>query len=540
MEMTTPAPATSTHAPGSPSFGRAGTGVAVDHTADLATLAALASKPHALADVLRGALESLRDVVPYDLAAIYELKDDKLALRLATGPVADERISGHELELRKFPTIRRALELRRPVALDEHHHHGGEGDPYDGILDLPAGHSCMVVPLFAADHSLGIITLDRTSCGAYPAEIVQLAGVYGQIVSIAMEFAEQTRLLATFRRQLREENRLLKEENGAQTWAIRQLDASQSPVMQQTVRLARQVATADLPVLILGETGTGKEVLAQAIHAWSSRSEGPFVKLNCAAIPENLVESELFGHVKGAFSGAVQARDGRFATANGGTLLLDEIGDMPAAAQAKLLRVLQEGTFEPVGSDETVRVDVRVIAASHVDLAMAVERGEFREDLYYRLAAFPLRLPPLRDRLEDLPTIAGDILGRLERRTGRGPWSLSGPARASLLAHGWPGNIRELANAIERATIVRAAGEIQASDLAIAPSPRPADPIDLGGNEELPDFAQMQRRYFTEVLRRTSGRIYGEDGAAVVVGLKPTTLQSRLKKLGLEPAAFRK
>src|SRR5690606_37865212 len=217
------------------------------------------------------------------------------------------------------------------------------------------------------------------------------------------------------------------------------------------VRVAKQVAASQLPVLIGGETGSGKEVLAQAIHAWSPRSEGPFVKLNCAAIPENLVESELFGHVKGAFSGAAMARRGRFLTANGGSILLDEIGDMPLGAQAKLLRVLQEGTFEALGSDDTIRVDVRVIAATHTDLREAVQNGTVREGLYDRLAGFPIQLPALRDRVEDIPIIASEVLERLAAKTGRGPWTLSNPALERLVAHPWPGNVRELANVLERA-----------------------------------------------------------------------------------------
>src|SRR5690606_11260422 len=217
-------------------------------------------------------------------------------------------------------------------------------------------HSCMVVPLFASNRTLGLITLDRAVCEPYTPDVVQLAGVYGQIVSMAMLFAEQTQLLSRYRHQLREEKRLLQEEVGGVDWAIRQLESSRSNKMADLVRVAKQVAASQLPVLIGGETGSGKEVLAQAIHAWSPRSKGPFVKLNCAAIPENLVESELFGHVKGAFSGAAMARRGRFLTANGGSILLDEIGDMPLGAQAKLLRVLQEGTFEALGSDDTIRV----------------------------------------------------------------------------------------------------------------------------------------------------------------------------------------
>lgn len=512
----------------------------IDHAADLRRLAEMASRPQALADVLRGALASLRDVVPYDLAAVYELEKNELRLRLASGPLADERIAGHTLDLARFPTIADAIERRRPVAQTEEQHNSDEGDPYDGVLDLPPGHSCMVVPLFASDRNLGIITLDRTTCETYSPNVVQMAGVYGQIISIAMLFAEQAELLQRYRRQLNEEKRLLQQETGGGRWAIRALEASLSEPMQHVVRMAKQVAGADLPVLISGETGTGKEVLAQAIHAWSPRADRPFVKLNCAALPENLVESELFGHVKGAFSGAAVERRGRFLTANGGTLLLDEIGDMSLGTQAKLLRVLQEGTFEPVGSDRSVKVDVRVLAASHVELREAVREGRFREDLYYRLAGFPLLLPPLRERTEDVPGIAGGVLESLARRTGRGPWTLGKDVLELLVRHPWPGNVRELVNVLERAVILQPAGEIRPEHIVLVPGTVTARPsLPAATDAAFPMFDDMQRAYFERALQRTSGKIYGDDGAAALVGMKPTTLQSRLKKLGIDPAKAR-
>ncbi len=511
----------------------------IDHASDLRRLAEMASRPQALSDVLRGALASLRDVVPYDLAAVYELDRNELRLRLASGPLADERVTGHTLRLDRFPSIAHALERRSPVAQTQEQHNSDEGDPYDGVLDLPAGHSCMVVPLFASERNLGIITLDRTQCQTYSPQVVQLAGVYGQIVSIAMLFAEQAELLQRYRRQLTDEKRLLLQRTGGGRWAIGALEASLSEPMQHVVRLAKQVSAADLPVLISGETGTGKEVLAQAIHAWSPRADQPFITLNCAALPENLVESELFGHVKGAFSGAASERRGRFLTANGGTLLLDEIGDMSLATQAKLLRVLQEGTFEPVGADRPVRVDVRVLAASHVDLREAVRAGRFREDLYYRLAGFPLELPPLRERLADLASIAGGVLASLAQRTGRGPWTLGSRVLEALARHPWPGNVRELVNVLERAVILQPSGELRLQHIMLNPDRVSRPPAPNVAEATFVAFDDMQRAYFERALARTSGKIYGDDGAAALVGMKPTTLQSRLKKLGIDPADMR-
>ena len=515
----------------------------VDYTADLHALAALVAGRASTEDVLDRALDALGSVIPHDLAVVFRLEGKKLRAVAASGPLADSRVRRHALDLARFPTIRRALERRAPVALAEHHH-AGEGDPFDGVLDLPDGHACMVVPLFAGDQSLGVITLDGHACGMYPPDHVRLAGVYGQLVSLALLFADQAALLDRYRHQLKEENRLLADAAGVND-AGRRLEASNARSMVEVVRLARQVAPADLPVLIRGETGTGKEVLAHAIHGWSPRVDGPFVKLNCSAIPENLVESELFGHVKGAFSGADRDRRGRFVTANGGTLLLDEIGDMPLSAQAKLLRVLQEGTFEPVGSDRTVRVDVRVLAATHVDLEAAVAEGRFRQDLYYRLAVFPLRIPALRERAEDTVAIAREWLDQEALRSRRGPWTLPSETRAAIERAPWPGNVRELLNALERATILQSSGALAPSHLGLieglgrggAPATPPSSPAGTPtappAPVPLPNFEENERRYLRAVLAATDGKLYGPDGAAAIVDLPPTTLRSRLVKLGL-------
>jgi transcriptional regulator with GAF, ATPase, and Fis domain len=511
----------------------------LDLTHDLGALAALAGKPHAIGDLLSHALHAMAALISYDLAAVYTLEPDgdTLSVRAAQGPLADgpngAKLRSHRLSLLKSPSIARALTQRQPTVF-EAHDHTHEGDPYDGVLDLPAGHSCMVVPLHAGDRDLGMITFDRTVCAIYPEQSVALAGVYGQIVAMALVFAEQAALVDRYRHQLEAHNRLLRAETSPDD-VVRSLEQSRAPAMQALVRLCRLVARAETPVLIQGETGVGKEVIAQAIHQWSGRADGPFIKLNCAAIPAEMVESELFGHVKGAFSGAVRDRPGRFRTANGGTLLLDEIGDMPAAAQSKLLRVLQSGTFEPLGSDRTVRVDVRVLAATHVDLQSAATLGEFREDLYYRLAVFPLQIPPLRARPEDALDIAQ---AHLHTRRG-GPWTLSAAAQSALLSHPWPGNVRQLINALERATIITSAGEITPAALglvsaglarALEPPPRPAVASSAGVFET---YAAHERSHLQAALDRAGGKVYGAGGAAALLGLKPTTLHSKLKKHGL-------
>jgi transcriptional regulator with GAF, ATPase, and Fis domain len=505
-----------------------------DYAADLAELTRLVVGEASLSEVLGQALGALREVVPYDLAAVFRLRDDRLHVVAAAGPLDGPAIRRHTLDLARFPTVRRALQVRRPIPLEAHDHAGDEGDPFDGVLDLPHGHSCMVVPLFAGDRTLGLITLDRTQCAVYPDDAVRLAGLYGQLVSMAMHFADQAALLDRYRHQLQAENRRLRAEAGGGAEACRRVETSFDASMRQLARLARQVAESGLPVLLHGETGSGKEVLAHAIHHWSPRADGPLVAINCAALPENLVESELFGHVKGAFSGATRDRPGAFRTANGGTLLLDEIGELSPAIQAKLLRVLQEGTFQPVGSDTADRVDVRVIAATHVDLARAVEQGRFREDLYYRLAVFPLRVPPLRERPDDIVPIALDLLDGWARDRRRGPWTLTPDAERALRAGRWPGNVRELRNALERATILRPNGALDAADLGLAPAPsQPARRPEPAPAVSPPSHEDAERAYFRALLAWTDGRIAGPGGAAEIAGMPPSTLRSRLDRLGM-------
>jgi transcriptional regulator with GAF, ATPase, and Fis domain len=504
----------------------------LDYSADLHALAQLVAAPLATSEILERGLEALGRAIPYDLAAVFRLEGDTARVIATAGRLAGPHVRRHVLRLQRFPSIRRALESRRPLPLEQHHHASEEGDPYDGVIDLPHGHACMVVPLFAGEQNLGLITLDRRVCGPYGPEVVELAGVYGQIMSLTLYVADLALLLERYRNQVNEHNRLLMEESGGADEAVSWLEASLDPSMVELVRYARQVAGSSLPVLVLGETGTGKEVVAHAIHAWSPRVEAPFVKLNCSSIPENLVESELFGHVRGAFSGADRQRPGRFVTANGGTLLLDEIGDMPLAAQAKLLRVLEHGTFEPVGSDASVKVDVRVVAATHVDLEEAVRAGRFREDLYYRLAVFPLTVPPLRERPGDILLIASGFLEREHLRTRRGPWTLGEAACEALSQARWAGNVRELINALERATLLQPVGLIEPHHLALRNG---AQPTRYAPSPRAPrrSWEQNERDYLVDILRQAEGKLYGRDGAAAIAQLKPTTLRSKLVKHGL-------
>jgi len=510
----------------------------LDLSRDLQELAVLAADPASVDDLLSRALETLADIIPYDLGAVLLLDDDSLIVRCARGPLSNDKVRAHRIKLDQLPLVRRVLHSRQARAVKEHTHEE-EGDPYDGVLDLPAGHACMVVPLYAADRTLGAMTFDRAECVPYDDDVVRWAQVFGQIISLALLSAEQAHLLLRYQHQLRAENRAMKEDAAPVVDATSVLEDSRSPRMQELVRLAKAVAQTESPVLLYGETGTGKEVLARAIQGWSHRRGRPFISLNCAALPESLVESELFGHVKGAFTGASASREGRFLAANGGHLFLDEIGDLPLGAQAKLLRVLQEGTFEPVGSDRTMKVDVRILAATHKDLAHLVEEGLFREDLYFRLNVFPLQLPPLRERTEDLPLLAGGILHTIHARTGRGPWTLSQALLTELEQKPWRGNVRELQNELERATILSAAGPLDPTVMTRAPTTTSKRPS-LHDDTHIVSLQENERRHVERALQHTDGKIYGKGGAAELLDINPTTLVSRMKKLGIRGSRERK
>jgi PAS domain S-box-containing protein len=310
-----------------------------------------------------------------------------------------------------------------------------------------------------------------------------------------------------------------------------------SAALQSALADVDQVAGTDASVLILGETGTGKELVARAIHTRSRRKSKPLIKVNCAAIPADLVESELFGHEKGAFTGATSKREGRFELADGGTIFLDEIGELSVELQVKLLRVLQEGEFEPVGSSRTRKVDVRVLSATNRDLSAMMRAGSFREDLYYRLSVFPIRLPPLRERGDDVALLAEVFAQRFASKMGRSVAALTDDGKRRLSAYEWPGNVRELANVIERAVIMSQGGRLDL-DRAIPESvarsnARPS--LDGGPTRirTVDELAELERENLRRALDETNWKVAGADGAAAMLGMKPSTLASRMKALGI-------
>ena len=302
----------------------------------------------------------------------------------------------------------------------------------------------------------------------------------------------------------------------------------QSSVLTSALSKVEKVAPTESTVLIQGETGTGKELIARAIHSRSNRSEKPLIKVNCAAIPSGLVESELFGHERGAFTGAIAKRIGRFELANGGTIFLDEIGELPADAQSKLLRVLQEREFERVGGTALIKADVRVIAATNRDLLRGVKDKTFREDLYYRLNVFPIELPPLRNRAGDIPQLVHFLVSKFAMRVGRRIENVSRTAMEHLQSYPWPGNVRELENVLERTVILSNSATLEIEpEMLVLPS------HDVVADHKASTLEQVEREHIARALKQTDGVINGERGAAKVLGLHPNTLRSRMKKFNI-------
>jgi len=341
-------------------------------------------------------------------------------------------------------------------------------------------------------------------------------------------FAEIERL----QQQLEAENAYLREE--VDTAHAFGSIVGQSPVLCRMLSQVELVAPTDATVLILGESGTGKELVAREIHERSRRASRPLIKVNCSAVPREVSESEFFGHVRGAFTGALRDRPGRFQLAHGGTIFLDEVGDLPLDLQPKLLRVLQEGQYERVGEDATRHVDVRVVAATNRDLPVEVRGGRFREDLYYRLGVFPIELPPLRARRDDIPSLARHFVSVASQRLGLPAPHITVQDCEELARYDWPGNVRELQNVVERAVIV-SRGERLRLDLVLldraAARARRASPDEIIPEAE---WRLRERANILAALRRAGGRIYGDGGAAALLGIKPSTLQSRLRALRIQ------
>jgi formate hydrogenlyase transcriptional activator len=389
--------------------------------------------------------------------------------------------------------------------------------------------SLVSFPLIFEDQLLGTLDIAHPPSEGLLDCCFQVAKQVAHLVAIALHNSLMVEEVQRLNRLLDRENTLLKEE-------IRQIKresryVAESPPMRRVLERVRLVAPSNTTVLIRGETGTGKEGLARLVHEWSPRFGAPFVVVNLGAIPESLIESELFGHEKGAFTGASRRRPGRFEQAEGGTIFLDEVGDAPPSVQVRLLRVLQEREVQRVGGTDTLRVDVRVVAATNRNLEEMVKSGAFREDLYYRLAIFPIEIPALRERPEEIRPLAAHFLQRHAALMHRKPPHVPEDAWRALETYSWPGNVRELENFLQRALILSPGVSLSLPDLPSA-ARRPEAPAQAAAPRRFDDEV---RDVIRRALRATGGKLYGPDGAAALLGLKPTTLQGKMKKYRIGP-----
>ncbi|MEX2223991.1 MAG: sigma 54-interacting transcriptional regulator [Candidatus Rokuibacteriota bacterium] len=468
---------------------------------------------------------AVKEAIAFDRASLtlYEPgRDVSRVYALAGGSVARAFPVGAELP-RVGTHLQTVLDERRPVVCRDLA--AARRSPTEDVLLREGLRSYVAAPLVAKGRVLGALEIGSQAPDRYSDDdatfVGEIAGQIATAVDNMLAYEEIARLKA----QLEQENVYLQEEIKTNFEHI----VGQSQAMRRVLKAVETVAPTDACVLILGETGTGKELVARAVHDLSARRRKALVKVNCAAIPVGLFESELFGHEKGAFTGALARRIGRFELADGGTIFLDEIGELPLDLQAKLLRVLQEGEFERVGG-ATIRTDVRVIAATNRDLEKAMAEGRFRADLFYRLNVFPIQIPPLRERPEDVPPLARYFVARYGRQLGKVIETIPQPVMERLASYRWPGNARELENVIERAVIMSSGPRLELGEWVSAPGPAPEE----GRAQTL---EELERNHILGMLERTAWRVSGPRGAAKLLGLKPTTLEARMKRLGIKRKA---
>jgi Nif-specific regulatory protein len=381
----------------------------------------------------------------------------------------------------------------------------------------------LAVPMRVKDRCVGVIEIiNKLDGGGFSDEDLQWIEIFATQAAIAVQNARSFQ-------KVQEEVYLLQDE--LQTDRGYHTFVGQSKAIQDKLQIARRAAATDSSVLLLGESGVGKELFAEQIHLHSPRSNGPLIRVNCAALPENLLESELFGHVKGAFTDATSDRRGRFELADHGTIFLDEIGDLPLNLQVKLLRVIQQRSFEPVGGSEPIRVDVRIVAATNIDIEAEVEGGRFRADLYYRLNVLPIYIPPLRERREDIPPLAEFFLKRFNREIKKQIASFSSEAIEALLSYYWPGNVRELENAVERAVVV-SQGDVIFPEVFALESGVNARPDEYGGKSLKEAVNVFKRHYIRQALERNE---WNQTRASRLLGIQRTYLSRLVKELQITP-----
>ncbi|MGB9486729.1 MAG: sigma 54-interacting transcriptional regulator [Terriglobia bacterium] len=478
-----------------------------------------------LRELLKEIAACLRRVIRHDYTALalYDPATNEMRLRALDFPEGKGLIQEEMAIPLEGSAGGEVFTTRKPLLVD-----AANTNRYQSPISRLAvaeGLKCFcILPLFTSTRDLGILALGTLAEDSFQQEDVDLLTQVANQIAIAVENALAYREIAELKNKLAEEKLYLEEE--IRTEHNFQEAIGESAALKRALSQAETVAPTDSTVLILGETGTGKEMIARATHDLSRRREGTFVKINCAAIPTGLLESELFGHEKGAFTGAIAQKIGRFELAHHGTLFLDEVGDIPLELQPKLLRVLQEREFERLGGTRTLRVDVRVVAATNRNLAQMVEEGLFRRDLYYRLNVFPIMVPPLRERSEDIPLLVRYFVQKYARLMDRRIETISAEEMDALTRYHWPGNVRELENLIERAVI-------------LSPGPELRLPVaELEQHSEIPSNLTLQaaeREHILRVLHETNWVVGGPHGAATRLAMKRTTLQSKMRKLGISP-----
>ncbi len=488
------------------------------------------------------AYEAIRRVVSFDRAAFLLHQPETKTLKLVSMDSDESEFFrlGKDYDLEETRISAWVLDRQQAVVrgdLEKEQQSAG-----DQRLVAEGIQSYCVLPLVAMGKSIGTFTVWSETKNRYSEADAELLQEVANQVALAIANMKSYEEIASLKARLEKENVYLQEE--IRTEHNFEEIVGNSAALLDLLRRVDQVAPTDSSVLIYGETGTGKELIARAIHNRSMRRNRPLVKVNCSAISAGLVESELFGHVKGAFTGAFERRIGRFELADGGTIFLDEVGELPLETQVKLLRVLQEREFEPVGSNRTVRVDVRIIAATNRSLRESINAGTFRSDLYYRLNVFPLEVPPLRERSADIPQLAMFFLSRYSRNLGKRMEGVSAAATERFSSYSWPGNVRELQNVIERAVILSHGPLLEIdTDLMSASTSenlrdmtrkavevvQPAEPA-----PNLKTLDEVERDHISAVLLQTRGVIEGAKGAAKTLGMHPNTLRHRMEKLGIK------
>ncbi len=476
-------------------------------------------------DLLREVTVEARRVIRSDFAmvALFDPESGRMYMNASDLP-SDSALDKEAVESLGEILGARFLSTGKPWAGEVDFAPHGDADCDPGLAAAGVKNAC-VLPLVGRDHVLGILAMGRCDDTAYPQDeldfLTQVSSQVAMAVENALVHGELRKLKDNFG-----EERVCLEDEICSELNFEEI-VGRSVALQRVLRQVEVVAPTDSGVLVQGETGTGKELIARAIHNLSSRRDRAFIKLNCAAIPSGLLESELFGHEKGAFTGAIMRKAGRFEVADKGTLFLDEVGDIPLELQPKLLRVLQEHEFERLGSTRTQQVDVRVIAATHRDLKQMVEDGEFRSDLYYRLHVFPLPVPPLRERREDIPILVRHYVDKYARRMNRRIETIPLEAMEVFANYPWPGNVRELQNFIERAVILSPGRVLRAplAELRQVAAPAPSS--------KLSTLEEAEREHVLRAIREANWVIGGPNGAAARLGMKRTTLAYRIRKLNI-------